>query len=209
VSRLVLVRHAATDWSGVRFCGRTDLPLNELGRRQVAALVARVADIGLSVLAVGSSPARRAVETAAPLARALAAPLELDDRLREADFGLVEGSTFDAVARTWPVVARALLAGGSAIDWPAGERAADLARRLRPVATELATATGDTLLVTHGGVVRALLGLLDVPKEAGIDVAPAQLVVLQRGPRWHVVDRSAPTVSVTGTSELKKGAAAR
>jgi broad specificity phosphatase PhoE len=189
--RLVLVRHAATDWSGTRFCGRTDLPLSDLGRQQVAELVARVVDAGLAVVAVRSSPALRAVETAGPLARAFAAPLELDDRLWEADFGLLEGCAFDAVAQTWPAIARALLASSTDIDWPGGERAADLLARLRPVATELATMTGDAVLVTHGGTIRVLLTLLAVPDAAQIDLAPAQLIVLDRSPAWHVVGGNA------------------
>ncbi len=191
MSCLALVRHAATDWSGVRFCGRTDLSLNAVGRQQVPKLLARVVGAGFSVAAVRSSPALRAIETAGPLARALAAPLELDDRLSEADFGLLEGCTFEALAQTWPAIARALLAGSTDIDWPGGERAADLLARLRPVATELATVTDDAVLVTHGGTIRALLTLLAVPDAAQIDLTPAQLIVLDRSPAWHVVGGNA------------------
>ena len=190
MSRLLLVRHAATDWSGVRFCGRTDLPLREPGRAQVTQLRERLASMQLSVGAVRSSPARRALETAQPLARALCATLEPDDRLREVDFGLVEGSAFDDVARTWPAIATALLAGGGAIDWPEGERAADVVARLRPLVPELAVIERDVVLVTHGGAIRALVTLLRIPSTAELDLAPAQFLVLEREPLWHLVGKS-------------------
>lgn len=187
MSRVVLLRHAATDWSGVRFCGRTDLPLNDVGKRQVAELIERVAEAHLVVHAVRSSPALRAAETAAPLARALGARLDLDDRLREVDLGLAEGRTFDEVARAWPAIARALLSAEDAIDWPDGERAVDVVERLRPVAEELDRSDGDALFVTHGGTIRALGALLGLESAAATDLPPAHALVLEGAPRWHAV----------------------
>ncbi len=187
MTRIVLVRHASTDWSGTRFCGRTDLPLNETGRAEVDLLVARLVAAGLSVTAVRSSPALRAVETARPLAAALGAPLELDERLREADFGRVEGRAFDDVARSWPDVARLILACDGTVDWPGGERAADLMERCRSVAGGLEAAPGDALVVTHGGPMRVLAALLGIePRRAA--VAPGQLVTLERGAEWRVAE---------------------
>lgn len=187
MTRLVLVRHASTDWSGRRFCGRTELSLNEIGRAELELLIARVVAADLSLATVRSSPARRAVETAEPLAAALGARLELDDRLRETDFGGVEGRAFDDVARTWPDIARSLLAGDATIDWPEGERAADLVARCRSIARELETADSDALLVTHGGPIRALAALLGVGPSR-FAVVPGGFFVLERGAEWRVVE---------------------
>ncbi len=201
MSRLVLVRHAATEWSGRRFCGRTDLPLSDAGRTQVTRLREHLATADLSVVAVRSSPARRALETAQPLACALSAALVLDDRLREVDFGRIEGCAFDEVARAWPAIAASLLAGGAAVDWPEGERAAEVVARCGLVAAELQTFERDIVLVTHGGTIRALTMLLGITRIAGIDVGPAQFLVLEREPVWHLVETSA--------SDKRKGAQVR
>ena len=189
MTRVVLVRHAATEWSGVRFCGRTDLPLSDVGRTQVLELAQRLAEFRLTVPSVRSSPLGRALETAMPLADALGAGLETDERLREVDFGLAEGRTFDEIKRQWPVIARSLLVGALAIDWPRGERASDLRARMESVARELeARPAGDFVLVTHGGPIRALATLLGLQAEASEALAPAHVLVLERQPRWHVVD---------------------
>lgn len=187
MTRLVLVRHASTDWSGTRFCGRTDPSVNETGRGEIVALVGRLTAMRLSVSTVRSSPSRRAVETAGPLASALGAHLELDDRLREVDFGRIEGCTFDDVARSWPGIARSLLAGLRHIDWPEGELAAELATRCRLVARELETAAGEAVVVTHGGPIRALVSLLGI-RAGRVDVRPSGLMVLERGATWSVVE---------------------
>ncbi len=189
MSRLVLVRHAATEWSGARFCGRTDLPLSDAGRAQATHLGERLARSALSVATVRSSPAHRALETAEPLARAFSVALGPDDRLREVDFGLAEGCSFEDVGRRWPRIAAALLAADAAIDWPEGERADEVLARLRPVASELETLEDDAVLVTHGGTIRALLQLLGISRIAEVDLAPAQLLVLRREPVWHRVEQ--------------------
>lgn len=187
MTRVLLVRHAATDWTGVRLCGRTDLTLSRAGRAQAKALAAGLARAGLDARAVRSSPARRARETARPLAEVLGVDTVIDGRLREADFGAAEGRTFDDVRRTWPGIAAALLSGDGAIDWPGGDGAGELARRAGALARELdATSDADALLVTHGGPIRAILTALGVARDAAPDVGPADVLVLERDPRWHI-----------------------
>ena len=62
---LILVRHGETAANaGHRMQGRIDLPLNERGRRQAAALAGVAGDAALVVC----SPLRRARETAAAIA---------------------------------------------------------------------------------------------------------------------------------------------
>ncbi len=181
MSCLVLVRHAATEWTGVRFCGRADPALSEAGRSQLGRLVEEIRRARLSVAAVRSSPARRALETAAALAEALGVPVEADDRLREVDFGSVEGRSFDELAREHPAIAAALLAGRDAVDWPGGERACDVTARLEDVARELAAAGGDEIAVAHGGSIRALVRLID-PGRGLAAVPAAGCVYIERLP---------------------------
>ncbi len=82
---VLLIRHGRTSFNADRrFCGgRSDPPLDERGREQVAALAERFAG---EVERVYSSPQRRALETAAVLGEAL-----IVEELRELDQGSLEG----------------------------------------------------------------------------------------------------------------------
>ena len=56
--------------------------------------------------------------------------MEIDPRWSEADVGIAEGRTFAELERMAPDLARALADGDAAIDWPGGETAASLGRRV-------------------------------------------------------------------------------
>ena len=87
---MILVRHGETESNRERrTLGREDVPLNEKGRRQAAALVASLASVPVS--AIHASPLRRAVETARPLAEALGLEVQTDEDLVEMDVGEMEG----------------------------------------------------------------------------------------------------------------------
>lgn len=85
---VLLIRHGQTDFNAQkRFCGgRSDPPLDELGRTQAVALGQRFAS---EVERVYASPQRRAIETAAVLGE----PTILEE-LRELDQGALEGREF-------------------------------------------------------------------------------------------------------------------
>lgn len=85
---VLLIRHGQTDFNAdKRFCGgRSDPPLDELGRAQAAELALRFAG---EVERVYASPQRRARETAAVLGQ----PTIIEE-LRELDQGALEGREF-------------------------------------------------------------------------------------------------------------------
>jgi broad specificity phosphatase PhoE len=161
--RVWIVRHASTDWTGRRWCGRTDLPLSTVGRSQAIelaiALGSRLPDSAIIV----SSPARRAIETAEAIASPASLPVEILDDLREVDFGTAEGQTWTELERTQPTLARLLVAGATDIDWPAGEAAADVHDRAASIWRLISGAQRPLVLVTHGGLGRALLGQMPGP----------------------------------------------
>jgi len=158
VSRLYLARHGSTSWTGARYCGRSDPPLDARGRSQASALADALAREHLDQPRVVSSTAERCHETGMVIAGRLGAELTLDERLREVDFGAAEGLTFDELDRRFPPIARALLAGETCLDWPGGERAADLARRAGDAWSDLVRAHAtDVVVVAHAWVLRALL----------------------------------------------------
>lgn len=83
------LRHGQTEWNaqGNRYCGRTDIELTELGRRQAADVGEQLS--GVSFDQVFSSPLKRANKTAAIASGGKA--VTSDDRLIEVDFGNWEG----------------------------------------------------------------------------------------------------------------------
>lgn len=99
--RLYLARHGRTAWNHQRrFQGRTDVPLDEVGRSQALGL----ADLLRGrVSAVIGSDLRRASESAEIVAQALGVPLlGVDEDLRERGYGIFEGLTREDCIERYP-----------------------------------------------------------------------------------------------------------
>jgi probable phosphoglycerate mutase len=190
---LWLVRHAATAMTGNRWAGsRSDPPLTDDGRAAAAELAARLAGRLPAGTVVVSSPSRRAVETAAPIAAGLGVDVELDDDLREVDVGELEGLTFDEGAALFPELAQRLLAAERDIDWPGGERVADLRARAGAAMERLESRSIDTaVVVSHGGVIGELVVTLagpDALADRWIEAGSAVSLV-RDGDGWRVAER--------------------
>lgn len=185
---LTLVRHAATAWSGTRYCGRTDAPLNDAGREQLAPLVAYLGSRTPDRTTVITSPSRRCRETAEAIAGASGGELRVDVRLREVDFGDAEGLTFAEIERRWPQLAAALARGDDQVDWPEGERSCDFTERVRAAWAELSERATDAVAVTHGGPLRTMLDLAlrSWPPVLPQRLAPADIVRLARDEKWTI-----------------------
>ena len=199
--RVWLVRHASTVWSGVRWCGRTDLPLSAAGVAETGPLASRLMVELPAEVALVSSRARRARETAEPIARALGLRadvdgtigVQIDDGLQEVDFGRAEGCTWADIERRMPRLATALAAGASEVDWPDGETAEAVRRRVGAAWQRLAERDRPVVAVCHGGVIRAVLAGLVLDPGPAWSVAPASVVELRRmGGAWSVVSDDEP-----------------
>jgi 2,3-bisphosphoglycerate-dependent phosphoglycerate mutase len=91
---IALVRHGETDWNREkRAQGQRDIPLNEAGKQQAAALAERFAAESWDL--VYSSDLSRALDTARTIAARLDIPVMADKRLREIGFGRLEGTTIE------------------------------------------------------------------------------------------------------------------
>jgi len=87
---LYIMRHGRTDWNDRhKLQGRTDVPLNEEGRRMAEKAAEEYRDVPLDVC--WCSPLIRARETAEIVLRGRDVPIFTDDRLREMSFGEYEG----------------------------------------------------------------------------------------------------------------------
>lgn len=144
---VVLVRHGATEWSvSGQHTSRTDVPLTEEGRRDAECLRPRLA--GRRFALVLTSPLSRARDTA-ELA-GLGPQAQLDDDLRELDYGEYEGRTTAEIReerRGWDVWRD---------DSPGGETPADAGRRADRVIARALEADGDVALFGHGHLMRIL-----------------------------------------------------
>lgn len=97
---LLIIRHGETEWNAAhRFQGHGDSPLNETGRKQVAALGRRMQAIQFDTLV--SSDLGRAQETAAVIAGCTGHAVQLDRRLRERNYGVLEGLTVPQITEQY------------------------------------------------------------------------------------------------------------
>ncbi len=145
---LILVRHGQTahNASG-RLLGRLDLPLNDFGRVQSAAL-GKVALLSQAVRVV-SSPLARTYSTAS----ALGPDITIDDRWMEIDYGVYDGMALaDVPAELWQEWARDP-------EWTpeGGESLADVGRRVRAACDDLwvEAADSDVVVVSHVTPIKA------------------------------------------------------
>jgi broad specificity phosphatase PhoE len=184
VSELILVRHAETAWSGRRFCGRTDLPLTDVGRVTAERLGLELAGSLTATVRIVASPRLRARETAAAIVAAgIADGYEVDDRWAETDFGVAEGLTWDELARALPDVAARLLEGDAQVDWPGGETAAALHARVRAACYELIDEPESVVVVSHGGPLRIAIALATEDQPGSVEVpAPGAVWRWNRDP---------------------------
>ena len=146
-TRLVLARHGETEWSRTgRHTGRTDVPLTASGRAEARRLGRLLR--GRTFSRVVSSPLSRAAETAR--LAGFRDRVELDDDLREWDYGAYEGRTrVDIAAEVpgWTVWSHPIVGG---------ESLAELGARADRVIARLLPAGGDVLVFSHGHFLRVL-----------------------------------------------------
>ena len=87
---LYIIRHGKTDWNELhKLQGRTDIPLNESGRKMARDAGQRYKEINFDICFC--SPLVRAKETAELLLEGRDVPIIEDDRLKEMSFGIYEG----------------------------------------------------------------------------------------------------------------------
>jgi probable phosphoglycerate mutase len=173
LSELWLVRHGETSWSTVgRHTGRTDLPLDEAGRRQAEAVAPLLS--GHDFSAVLTSPLQRAHETCT--LAGFGDRAEVVDDLQEWDYGDYDGLTTDEIRNSRP-------------NWtlwdddcPGGETIEQVAARADRVVARAREVGGDVVAFSHGHMLRVLAA-----RWVGMDAAAGACLAL-----------STATVSVLG-----------
>ena len=166
-TRFILVRHAETEGNAAKnaatkvWQGASDSPLTVRGELQVSATASHVAVLHhrnpIDVVYVSSL--LRARRTADAISQAIGLPVQTEHALREFDLGDWEGRTFaeleevEKLSQRWEV--------DPYFTPPGGESPHIFQRRIVTVFENLASRNPNhtMLVVTHGGVIRNLLGL--------------------------------------------------
>jgi probable phosphoglycerate mutase len=183
-----LIRHGETDWNRAgRWQGLADVPLSMLGRAQAASLAQRLAHEGFTVDHTYSSDLLRAWDTAQIVAQRLGLAVQPLPALREIDVGAWSGLTRPEIVARWPGAFVTLHAA------PDGENRDAFWQRVADAVLGLAEQHNKqrVLLVTHGGVIRALLGQIcawqttpdaHIPPISNTSITEVQF----HDGRWHI-----------------------
>ncbi len=165
-ARLLLLRHGQSTWNAEgRWQGWADPPLSELGEQQALDASLHLRDAGLTRTA--SSDLQRARRTAELIGGALdLGPVTVVHGLRERNVGMYQGHTAEELRRKFP---DDFGPDGRRLGYADGENDHVLCARVLPALVELAARlSGEVVLVvSHGGVIRALERRLGLPEAAG------------------------------------------
>jgi probable phosphoglycerate mutase len=166
-----VVRHGRTELNAEgRLRGRVDVPLDDVGKEEAAALGRAFAFTELRTIL--ASPLARATETAAAIGRATGTPVTLDEDLIDRDYGPWNGAPVEDVRARF----------GSIDEAPGVEPLADFVRRVTRAVERAANAAPATV-VAHDAVNRHALATL-VPALGGADA------ITQRTGCWNELERS-------------------
>ena len=151
---IYLLRHTEVGVPKTLCYGRTDVPLGDAADIQIEAAIERLPSAAREAQTVWTSPARRCTA----LAERLSAEATIDPRLVEFDFGHWEGAHWTALPQ---LTLSQWSANVGSVRVPGGENLVRVAARAGAcLADAQAAGEGPVLLVTHGGVIRALIASL-------------------------------------------------
>ena len=147
---IYLIRHGKTEANERRlYCGSTDLPLSEGGRAELKELRYDIRNVRFL-----TSGMRRANETLELLFGAVS--YDTDHRLREVDFGTFEMRGYEEL-KDDPSYQSWITGDNERNVPPRGESGAQMTQRVLEALSEL---YDDACIVTHGGVIAAIMAHL-------------------------------------------------
>ena len=154
-----LLRHGETEYHARKqLLGRMDIGLNDKGRDQAR----RAADFFtvMELDAIYSSPLKRCMETAAPVAESQGLEIEVMEGLIEVDMGEWDGRSFDELFRNQGELVGKWMSNPSSVTIPGGEDFGTVKDRVMEAVKEITSRHpgGDrVLIVAHGGPIRGIL----------------------------------------------------
>ncbi|KAJ0457664.1 putative phosphoserine phosphatase [Helianthus annuus] len=159
-TEIIVIRHGETEWNAEkRIQGHLDIDLNDVGRQQALAVAERLSRES-KISAVYSSDLKRALETAETIAsRCGGLQVIQDPNLRERHLGDLQGLVYSDAPKMKTKAYEALQSHGNDVEIPGGGESLN---QLYKRCTNSLQAIGSkhrgerVVVVTHGGVIRAL-----------------------------------------------------
>ena len=144
---IYLIRHGKTEANEKHlYCGSTDLPLSEAGTEELCQL-----RYDIKKARFLTSGMKRTNETLKLLFGDV--PFEAEPRFREVDFGIFEMHSYSELKGT-PAYQEWLTGDNEANVPPGGESGEQMKRRVLEAFSQI---HADTVLITHGGVIAAIM----------------------------------------------------
>ncbi len=163
--RIYMIRHGETALNAAGcYYGCTDVGLTDKGRRQAEGLGRFFCGKTWDHIVV--SPLRRALDTAVLASGYRVSDFDLDPRLKEQNFGIFEGKTYQELEQKYPRELEAWNTNFSDYRIPGGESFADVRARVDKWIKDIPSGEGNMLLVAHKGTLGHMTAsLLGMPLE--------------------------------------------
>jgi broad specificity phosphatase PhoE len=151
---IYFIRHGETDYNKVkRFQGHLDIPLNQKG--VVQAKLALEGSKNLKIDKIYYSPLKRAAETANIINSFHNAKMIKDDRIKEINMGSLQGKYKDKLKKFEQILAY------TNPERFGGESHEQFCKRVKSFLDEIINSTENILIVSHGGVYRAIYKIMN------------------------------------------------
>ncbi len=154
---LYLLRHGEVDFPKGVFYGQMDIPLSQKGKKQSRLAAARLNEIGVD--SVLTSDLSRCLYMAREIRSVSNQKIRKEPRLREIDFGLWQGLSWEEIEMAWPGQMEQRMANLSSFRPPNGESLSDLWQRSKAVFHDcLKGVYGQKVaIIAHGGINRVFM----------------------------------------------------
>ncbi len=175
MTKVCLIRHGETEGADSRrYKGHIDVPLSDNGIKQVKRLAEFLSAVGersprpIPLQAVYCSDLSRAFRSAEIIAGPHGLKPVIVEGMKERNFGVWEGMSFDEIHEKWPEAFNSWAADPLSFSPMEGESTIDARDRVMPAFNEIINNHKDEniAIVSHGGVIRIIIcELLGIPLE--------------------------------------------
>lgn len=182
-TRLILIRHGSTDWSiKKQYCSFTNIDLNNKGKNEAKKLYQRMNKE--KIYKIYSSDNKRTLHFAKIAFRGRS--IEKVPELREFNFGIFEGLTYNEIIKRYPEIYTSWLNNPFFVDIPGGENLNDYIKRVSKVLKKIISLNRKKTLaiVTHAGPIKIIIGEILKSKDIwkiNVDLASLNIIDFKDG----------------------------